>query len=279
MESNDEIIKKQIDDTLALLKNTLGEDVLGVYLYGSMLLGGLQKFSDIDFLAVSKRETTKEEKEKLEEALLKISGIYAVSKDRKPIELTIVVQSDLNPWHYPPTFDFLYGDWLRKDFEVGNVEPWPTKILPNLTLVITQLLLSHKVLFGPNPDQLLPSVPYEDFLQATTAEIDSLLNDLDWDTRNVLLTLARIWSTVETDTIRSKADSASWTIAKLPEEFKPVLIRARTVLLGEKEEDWKDLKEIVRPCANFIVRQIKEKTKMIIASNNRDKTIKIAQIY
>jgi streptomycin 3"-adenylyltransferase len=186
MEASDEIINKQIDDCLVLLRDVLREDLLGVYLYGSLLMGGLQKYSDIDLLAVSSRETTKEEKEQLEKALLKISGIYGVSKDLKPIELTIFTKSDVAPWQYPPKFDFMYGDWMRKDFEAGKVESWKTKENPNLALVITQLLLSNKILFGPAPSELLPEIPYKDFFEATTSEIVSLMNDIEWDTRNVL---------------------------------------------------------------------------------------------
>lgn len=275
MKSDDDRIKAQIDECLELLKTTLGEDLLGVYLYGSYLLGGLQKFSDIDLFAVSKRETTHEEKEQLEKALLTISGIYAVSKDRKPIELTIVVASDINPWQYPPKFDFLYGDWMRKDFEAGNIEPWKTKEHPNLALVITQLFLSSKTLFGSIPDQLLAPVPYKDFIHASTAEVGSLLNDLDWDTRNVLLTLARIWCTLATATIRSKADAASLAIEKLPNEYKPVLERARAILLSEEEESWEDIKDKIKPCADVMVEQIKSLTNSIFASNYSEKSIKI----
>jgi B12 binding domain len=42
------------------------------------------------------------------------------------VGLTLVVQSEVRPWRYP-TNDFQYGDWLRGEFESGNVEPWPTR--------------------------------------------------------------------------------------------------------------------------------------------------------
>ncbi len=76
--------------------------------------------------------------------LLKISGIYQRSS-KPPIEMTIVVKSEVNPWHYPPKFDFQYGDWLRTEFESGNREPWLTKDMPDLALIITQVLLAHKL--------------------------------------------------------------------------------------------------------------------------------------
>lgn len=275
MKTDDKILT-QINDCLELLKHVLGNDLLGVYVYGSLLMGRLQKFSDIDIFAVSKRETTKKEKGQLAQALLKISGIYTVSKELKPIELTIVVKSQINPWQYPPTFDFLYGDWMRKKFEEGVIEPWPTKVLPNLALVITQLLLSNKILLGPSPHTLLDPVPYKDFLHASTKEIDSLLGDIDWDTRNVLLTLARIWSTVETDTIRSKKDAASWTIDKLPKEYKPLLEKAMSILLGEENENWEDVKELIKPSADFMIEQIKKQLKIIHSSDHSGRSIRIA---
>ncbi len=122
MEANDKTIQEQVDNCVKLVKNILGKDLLGVYLYGSALMGGLYKFSDIDLFAISNRATTHQEKEQLEKALLKTSGVYAVSKDLKPIELTIVVKSEINPWKYPPKFDFMYGDWMRKDFELVAIE-------------------------------------------------------------------------------------------------------------------------------------------------------------
>lgn len=76
-----------------------------------------------------------------------------MKSSKLPIELTIVIKSEINPWHYPPKFDFQYGDWLRESFESGVIEPYPTKVMPDLALLITQVLLASDTLFGPNPDQ------------------------------------------------------------------------------------------------------------------------------
>src|SRR3569623_3358352 len=46
-------IGRQIQHTVALLEKTLGTDLLGVYLYGSSVTGGLQRYSDVDLLALS----------------------------------------------------------------------------------------------------------------------------------------------------------------------------------------------------------------------------------
>ena len=74
----------------------LGPDLLGVYLYGSSLVGGLQKYSDIDLFVVANRATIPEEKTILISNLLQISGIYMKSS-KLPIEMTIVKKTEINP--------------------------------------------------------------------------------------------------------------------------------------------------------------------------------------
>ena len=106
-------MQQQLKDTLELLKMILGPDLLGVYLFGSSLVGGLQKYSDVDLFVVTNRKTTSEEKTRLTGNLLQISGTYMKSS-KLPIEMTLVEKATINPWQYPPHFDFQYGEWLRK---------------------------------------------------------------------------------------------------------------------------------------------------------------------
>ncbi|EZW57421.1 nucleotidyltransferase domain-containing protein, partial [Staphylococcus aureus] len=46
---------KQIDNVLIELKRLFSKDLLGVYLYGSYVKGGLKKDSDVDFLVIINR--------------------------------------------------------------------------------------------------------------------------------------------------------------------------------------------------------------------------------
>jgi len=268
--------EQQINECISLMKNVLDEDLLAIYLYGSSIVGGLQKYSDIDLLVISDRPTTSEEKARVASKMLDISGIYGMDKVRRSIELTVVVKSDINPWKYPPIFDFQYGDWMREDFTAGKFELWETKEMPDLAILITQVLLASKTLFGQAPIELLDPVPYHDFIMATVNELDSLMTDIESDTRNVLLTLARVWSTVETDTISSKSAAASWVIDKLSEEYKPVMQQARAILLGEKEEDWEDVKFLIKPCADFLLGKIKKQISLIALSNHSNKSIRLS---
>lgn len=271
----DKRIQKQIDQCINSLKEILGNDLLGIYLYGSAIVGGLQKYSDIDLFVVINRATTHKEKSALVTDLLRISGVYMRDK-KPPIELTIIDKSVVNPWRYPPHFDFQYGEWLRKEFEAGQLEPSPTKEMPDLAILITQVLLANKVLLGPNPNELLGKIPYQDFIQAITKSLDTLMGDLQSDTRNVLLTLARIWNTVETDSISSKPAAADWVINRLPNNYRPVMERAKAICQGEQDEYWDDMITIIHPCADYMYIHINQKITSINCTDCADKQIKLA---
>lgn len=267
-------IQEQISQCLTLLKEMLGKDLLGVYLYGSSILGGLQKFSDLDLFVILNRSTTYQERAKLVSNLLQISGIY-LKTSKPPIEMTMVVKSEVNPWLYPAKFDFQYGDWLRATFEAGHIEPSFGNEMPDLAILITQVLLASKVLYGPNPADLLCKVPYRDFLLAQSASLNSLAGEIHSDTRNVLLTYARIWQTLETNTLCSKQEAAMWVLDRLSEVYKPVMMRAYSISIGRESEYWNDLQSSIEPTAAFIHNQIDNLIALIESSGYEKRSINI----
>ena len=173
------------------------------------------------------------------------------------IELTIVVERDVRPWRYPPSFDFQYGDWLRSEFESGNVEPWPTTVNPDLALLITMVRLANTTLLGPPPAEMFDPVPGHDLRRAMAGDLGRLLGEIDSDTTNVILTLARMWSTLATGVIRSKDAAADWALERLPEAHRPVLARARAIYLGDQAERWDDLADRIGPHADHVVAEIR----------------------
>lgn len=271
----DNEVQQQLKDCLELLKMILGPDLLAVYLFGSSIVGGLQKYSDIDLFVVTNHATTSGEKARFIANLLQISGVYMKSS-KPPIEMTLVEKRAINPWQYPPHFDFQYGEWLRESFEKGIIEPWTTYEMPDLALIVTQVLLKSQTIWGLEPEQLLAHVPYHDFMKAMLHDLDRLGTELEHDTRNVLLTYARVWSTLETNAIRSKPAAADWVISRLPKEHQLVMKRAKSICIGLENEHWDDIKELTKSCADFIVNKINAQVSLI-NFDDRNKSIKLAE--
>lgn len=179
--------QQQIGRALTLVRDVLHSDAVAAYLFGSAVLGGLRPESDLDVLVVSKRRTTRAEKQRLVRGLLAASGRRTPSGMWRRIELTIVVERDIKPWCYPPSFDFQYGDWLRSEFESGNVEPWRTTVTPDLAVLITMVMLANTPLLGPLPAEIFDPVPKDHMLSAMVGDIDRLRRDIGPDTRNVMM--------------------------------------------------------------------------------------------
>ncbi|GII96957.1 aminoglycoside adenylyltransferase family protein [Sinosporangium siamense] len=239
----------QTQSVVALVLRVFGDDVAGVYLHGSAVLGGMRPDSDVDVFAVLARRTSEEERRTLVRELLQISAYPAGVL--RPVELSIVVEGDVRPWRYPPIREFQYGEWLRDEYLRGEV-PAPTPD-PDLAPLITMVLLGDTPVIGPPPAQVLPEVPREDLNRALVAGVPALLDEIETDTRNVVLTLARIWTTLATGVIRSKDGAADWALDRLPAEHRPVVVRARDAYRGGGGESWDDLLPRLRPFAEHVV--------------------------
>ncbi len=244
----------QTDEIVTLIDQVFGPDVIGTYLHGSSVLGGLRPASDVDVLVVSRRPMNEKQREVLLSGLLTISGS---PNQARPVELTVVDQSEVRPWRYPPTADFLYGEWQRAEYEAGQVPP--AQPMPDLALLITMTLAGDLPLAGPRPGAILDPVPHTDVMRASVAGLPGLMDDLESDTRNVLLTLARVWSTLSTGEIRSKDAAADWAVSALPPRHGPALVHAKHLYLHSSysEERWSDaLRAQVRPCADRVLVEI-----------------------
>jgi streptomycin 3"-adenylyltransferase len=230
----------EIDQAAAVVdvvQRTFGADVRGIYVYGSAVVGGLKSASDLDLVAVVGRPSTHAQRVSLGEQLIPISRRGLRPVDWRPVELTVVASADLTPWTFPPRTDFQYGEWLREEFDRGEVDPQHPDN-PDLCLLIEMVRRNGKPLVGPPADALLPVVPAHDLRAALLGVIPDLMSDLEPDTANVLLTLARVWHTIETNEFTSKDAAADWAITRLGSASAGPLAKARDVYLGTAVDQW-----------------------------------------
>jgi streptomycin 3"-adenylyltransferase len=245
---------EQLEAAVQALTEVAGTRLLGSYLSGSAVAGSLRPASDLDVFAVIESPLTDSERTELAGRLMGVSRRRAT---RRPVECTVVVASDVNPWHYPARVHFVYGDWLARDVAQGHVrEP---VFLPDLAIQITQVLSSGRVLAGAPARELLAPVPAADLVRASREAIPGLLDDVARDERNVALTFARIWCTIATGEILSKDRAADWATPLLPPQLRPVLEYARYLYLTTSyaDETWPDgLRERVSDLVDYIVAEV-----------------------
>jgi streptomycin 3"-adenylyltransferase len=245
----------QTDAVVRLVRDVLGDDVAGAYLYGSAVQGGLRPDSDLDVLVVAARPTTRADVRALVAGLLGFSGARARHGPARPVELTVVAAVEIRPWRYPPRCEFQYGEWLRDDFERGELpDPWPS---PDLAILTTAVRRWGRPLLGPAPTELLDPVPKADVVRAISDSLPALLADLDGDERNVLLTLARMWLTLATGDIVPKDTAAEWAARRLPPDQRAVLERARSAYLNGGPDRWDSVQPLIRSVADDLAEEIR----------------------
>lgn len=254
--SSPDPVRDQTDAVVAVVREVLGSSVVGAYRYGSAADGGLRPDSDLDLLVLASRPTTDEEKRRLIEGISPLSRRRDRPPDWRPVELTVVVAADVRPWRWPPRLDFQYGEWLRADFDAGELAPWPP-VNPDVAVLLTMVRQRSEPLVGPPAVEVLDQVPRAELVRAMVDEMDTLLADLETDTRNVLLTLARMWSTVSTGEFRSKDAAAEWAAARLPEADATVARHARDGYLSGGEEGWEALMPAARATAERLAAEVR----------------------
>lgn len=233
------IVPDEAKQALSIVQKELADSLVAVYLHGSAVSGELRPRSDVDVLAIIDEPMTSEVRRRLTSELMNVSGRYPFDPDgRRPLELIIFLRSDLLEPPYPARSEFIYGEWLRRQYEAGeSSEPVSD---PELTLVLAQSRKEAKTLFGPNASELLPTVPSSDVRQAMRDVLPTLTQSLQGDERNVLLTLARMWRTASTGDFVSKDNAAEWAASRLPQVQADVLTDAREAYSSGGESDWKN---------------------------------------
>jgi predicted nucleotidyltransferase len=230
-------IPAEATEASRILQVIFGSDLVAVYLYGSATTTGLASRSDVDVLAVVAGEPTAEARRKLGRHLLGASGRYPpLPGDLRPLEVSIFDQTLLAGFHHPVRGEFVYGEWLREDFEAG-VEPMPS-INPDFTLLLAQARQEGVALYGPPAAAILPQVAPEDVHRAILDALPELLGSLEGDERNVILTLARMWFTVSTGRFASKAAAAEWAAHRVSPDTASILDLARGGYIGAIADDW-----------------------------------------
>jgi predicted nucleotidyltransferase len=248
---------EQVDATLKSMRAIFGNALVAVYLHGSAVNGGLKPSSDIDLMAVIDAPMTTVQRTQLMSALLRTSARHPVrTGDRRPLEVLVLLRSELAGPELPTRAEFLYGEWLRADFEAG-VPAGPLSN-PDIALMLAQARQTARSLAGPEAAMLLPAIGTGDVRRAMSAALPALLEDLQGDERNGLLTLARMWRTAVVGDFVAKDVAANWAIQRMPEAEAAVLADARAAYLGSSVDDLESRRGEVALTAAFLRRKLSD---------------------
>lgn len=254
---NDADMEPVIEDLHEHLRRTSVGGLIAVALTGSSADGGLGPDSDLDLLMVTERSLSQQERRALVDHLLAVSGARATRRPGRPVELASLRLDDVVPWRYPATCDFLYGEWLRPAYLGGRLPERTTD--SNLPVLITSARQRAICLSGPTMRDLLEPVPATDLYQSLQDGLPSLMENLVGDERNVLLTLARMITTLETGRIVPKDQAAAQVLPTLPTNCRKVLSLAAAAYRGHLPDDWPTMRREAEQTAELLAARVRSR--------------------
>jgi len=214
----------QINKVVDIWKKHLNNNLVGVYLHGSIVLNAFMPNSgDIDLLIIVENPLD------IPTKLAIAKDIIEADKKPCPLEMSAVCLNEVRPWRTPGKCVFHYSDsWTErylKRFSDPGAECYVVDNEfpdPDVTSYIKLICKCGIVLYGRDIKDVFCDISDEDFWEAISTDIDSY--DFHsyaprYFASNILI-LGRILSFKETRRILSKYDGGLWMIDHVPEDLK-----------------------------------------------------------
>ena len=220
-------VREQVDELCAALSAALAEQLVGVYLHGSLAMGCFNpQRSDLDLLAITTDRMALATKRRIAEFLL------ACSLRPQPIEISFLAQAQLAPWRHPTPFDLHYSEAWRvrytKDLEAGTWQRWNDSEQrdPDLAAHVTVAYQRGICLAGAPIAGVFPSVPDQDYRASITADIQDSLASIAANPVYTILNCCRTLAYIREGHVLSKEEGGRWGKQALPGEFHGLVATA-----------------------------------------------------
>ncbi len=226
-------IRKQTKLLCAHTFGILDEDLVGIYLHGSLAMGCFNpERSDIDLLAVTKHPMTLATKH------LTIEMLLSLSKAPRPVEIHFLVKDEIHPFQHPLPFDLHYGEKWREqmsaDLANGQWQHWndSPKRDPDLAAHLMIATTRGLVLYGHPIAEILPSVPGKDYANSIIGDYRYGRGRRQQKPMYFILNACRVLAYLNNKKIVSKDEGGVYGLATLPAEFHPLLQQALDIYRG-----------------------------------------------
>jgi len=237
-----------IDEVLAALlagsRALLGDDLFGMYLFGSLTSGGFdEQTSDIDFVVVTRSDPT-----------ARLSELGALNRR---------LQASGSPWAARLEGSFLprrvFEDFnpAAATFPTIGMGGWYGLDHKGIERAIQRFLLREHgvVLAGPHPRSFIGPIDPQ-ALKAETLDVvhgwwQSQLDDPVRLKRRgyqayAVLTMCRALFTLETGGVASKPEAARWARPRVPDEWRGPIDRALVWRDGDGVDDFSPTLDLIR---------------------------------
>ena len=206
-------LRKVLNTFAEEIKAELGENLVGIYLVGSIASGDFDSDSDVDFLVVTNHELTEANRKSLQDIQIKIHDIDCYPA--KHLEGSYISLSDLNNWD-------IVGE--KKLYYFDNGSTTGEQSTHDNQWHVRWILRERGItLIGPRPATILQPIPpdrmYNEIKTTMLYVLKLFQDEIDrplgfWNSKFgqsfTVLTYCRMLHTLHTGTVQSKKVGAQW---------------------------------------------------------------------
>jgi len=214
MHASDPEVQLYLDRVVSTLREHLGAELVGVYLHGSLAMGGFDPGrSDVDILAVCTGALSPRRRVRLGEVLAAIPR-PATGGD---LELSLVTTSAVRTRSAAPSFEIHVHTEDEQPVVDGAERPGDEDLVAHFAVARAR----GKVLFGPEPGELFAAPERASLIRAFLSDMEWARESgaAGWEGHHMpdlasmayrVLNAARSWRYLETGELGSKVEGAMW---------------------------------------------------------------------
>ncbi|MCP3739219.1 aminoglycoside adenylyltransferase domain-containing protein [Rossellomorea sp. BNER] len=216
-------MEQTLSKLVTIFKDNLDENLIGVYLRGSLAMGCYHpEKSDIDLLVVVKEPLSATIKRTLINSLFTIEEEYP----QKGLEMSVVKEAVLNPFQHPAPFELHYSN-AHKHHYIND----PELILEggedrDLAAHVTIIKHRGRCLIGLPIQHVFGEVSSKDYLDSIIFDIENAGEQVWKDPLYYILNLCRVLFYIRDKGIASKKEGGEWGRENLPDKFSKLLNEA-----------------------------------------------------
>jgi streptomycin 3"-adenylyltransferase len=218
-------IEKLINDFTEQSKTILKDNLVGVYLHGSAVMGCFNpKKSDLDLIVVVERTVPDIDKRSFMDMVIRLNS----SAPAKGIEMSMVLRSVCKPFVYPTPFELHFSEMHLKWYEdapedyISKMKGEDTDLAAHFTILVNR----GRCIYGAPIEEVFSEVPAADYMDSIWDDVAEAPEDISDNTMYLTLNLARVLAYKQEKLILSKKEGGEWAIGNLPEEYRPLINEA-----------------------------------------------------
>ncbi len=213
------------EDFVERSREILQDNLVGVYLHGSLVMGCFNpQKSDIDLIVVVDEPLS----DPVKRAYMDMVVVLNSCGPAKGIEMSIVLRRVCRPFVYPTPYELHFSsghlEWYKKDPDdyIRRMNGTDKDLAAHFTVIISR----GRCLYGAPVKDVFSEIPKRDYMDSLWYDVEGAAEEITKDPMYMTLNLARVLAYKEDRLVLSKKEGGEWAIRALPPEYHPLITDA-----------------------------------------------------